>query len=72
MTVDVYNYICIFNNGYKIHQIWLGCFTRNTFSFLLQFSLVQKSWKIFKILTSCIKCFPVPQMLGIKLFSNAK
>jgi len=36
---------------YKIHHIWQGCFTQKKFCFVLQFSLVQKSWKIFRILS---------------------
>jgi len=50
MTADVYNYIYVFDNGYKIHQIWQGCFTRKRFCFVLQYSSVLKSWKIFRIL----------------------
>ena len=53
-------YICIFN------LIWLGASPGTHFVFYCNIHWCKKSWKIFRILSSCIKCFSFPQMLGIK------
>ena len=51
---------------YKVNQIWLGSFTRSTFSFLLHCSLVQKGWKISKIIFS--NAFPLQKCLASNRF----